>query len=338
MKRPCVEADAHIVCASATAHDMKARLRQGLLWSGGVLGSLVVVAILVLAFMDWNLLKHPIERIASAKTGRLVRIAGDLRVHIWSWTPTVTVNGLTLGNPRWEANRPLANIDRLEIQLKLLPLLKGDVILPRVALFKPDVYLHQDTSGRANWTFENKAPTNAPASTPSKPPVMRDLTIQDGKLTLADDIRRLQVNGTIEAHEKQTKQDPTPFRIQGTGTINQQPFELHVAGGPLVNLDAEHPYPFKLNIKAGDLRASSAGRVLKPFDLGGLDFEVTLSGEDLAEGFYLTQLALPNTAPFKLHAHIARATPGHALPRSWTSNERNRRQAAFLTTRAACLA
>jgi uncharacterized protein involved in outer membrane biogenesis len=46
--------------------------------------------------------------------------------------------------------------------------------------------------------------------------------------------------------------------------------------------------------------------VLKPFDLGGLDFEVTLSGQDLAEGFYLTQLALPNTAPFRLQAHIAR--------------------------------
>jgi uncharacterized protein involved in outer membrane biogenesis len=33
---------------------------------------------------------------------------------------------------------------------------------------------------------------------------------------------------------------------------------------------------------------------------------VDLSGKDLAEGFYLTQLALLNTAPFKLHAHIAR--------------------------------
>jgi AsmA family protein len=50
----------------------------------------------------------------------------------------------------------------------------------------------------------------------------------------------------------------------------------------------------------------SKGRAVKPFDLGQLDFEVDLSGKDLAEGFYLTQLALPNTAPFKLHAHIAR--------------------------------
>jgi uncharacterized protein involved in outer membrane biogenesis len=32
-----------------------------------------------------------------------------------------------------------------------------------------------------------------------------------------------------------------------------------------------------------------------------------LSGNDLAEGYYLTQLALPNTAPFDLRAHIARS-------------------------------
>jgi uncharacterized protein involved in outer membrane biogenesis len=285
---------------------MNPTLKKTLRWIAIGLGGLVVMVILALAFMDWNLFKHPIERVASAKSGRTVTIAGDLNVHIWSWTPTVTVNGLTVGNPPWEAGRPMAKIERLEIRLKLLPLLKGDVILPRVSLLKPDLYLHQEKSGRANWTFENKAPTNAPASGPTKLPVVRDLLIESGKLTLADDLRRLKVDGTIEAHEKASKEDAKPFRIEGKGTINDQPFELKVAGGPLMNLEPEHPYPFKLEITAGDIKVDSDGRVLKPFSLAGLDFDVTLSGKDLAEGFYLTQLALPNTPPFKLHAHIAR--------------------------------
>ena len=170
---------------------MTPKFRKSLRWTGISVGGLVLVVVLVLAFMDWNLLKHPIERIASAKSGRTVTIAGNLDVHIWSWTPTVTLNGLTLGNPPWEADRPMAKIERLEIHLKLLPLLKGDVILPRVALLKPDVYLHQEKSGRANWTFENQAPTNAPAAKPTKLPVIRDLLIEDGKLVLADDIRKL---------------------------------------------------------------------------------------------------------------------------------------------------
>src|SRR6185312_13768880 len=126
---------------------MNPTLRKALTWTAISLGSLVVILVLALAFMDWNLFKHPIERVASAKSGRTVTIGGDLKVHIWSWTPTVTVNRLILGNPPWEANRPMASIERLEIQLKLLPLLKGDVILPRVALLKPDLYLHQDKSG-----------------------------------------------------------------------------------------------------------------------------------------------------------------------------------------------
>jgi AsmA family protein len=274
--------------------------------TGIVFGSLVIVVLLVLAVLDWNSVKHPLERIASAKSGRTVSIAGKLDVHIWSWTPTVTLNGLTLGNPPWESARPMTTVERLEIHLKLLPLLKGDVILPRVALYSPDVYLHQDKSGRANWTFENKSPTNAPASKPSKLPAVQDLLIQDGKLTLIDDLRRLKLSGSIQAHEHKSESDPTPFRIQGTGTINKQPFELRVAGGPLLDLDPERPYPFDLHIVAGSLTVDSKGRALKPFDLGQLDFEVDVSGKDLAEGYYLTQLALPNTAPFKLHAHIAR--------------------------------
>jgi uncharacterized protein involved in outer membrane biogenesis len=281
-------------------------LRKTLQISGIVLGGLVVILLLVLAVFDWDTLKHPLERIASAKAGRTVRIGGKLDVNIWSWTPTVIVNELTVGNPPWEITRPMATVNRLEIRLKLLPLLKGDVILPRVALYSPDVYLHQDKGGRANWTFENKEPTNAPASKPIKLPAVRDLLIQDGKLTLIDDMRRLKVKGSVQAHEQKPESDATPFRIQGTGTINEQPFEMRIAGGPLMNLDPQHAYPFDLHIVAGSLRADSKGRALKPFDLGQLDFEVDLSGEDLAEGFYLTQLALPNTAPFKLHAHIAR--------------------------------
>ena len=146
---------------------MNITLKKTLRVTGIVIGSLIVVSLLAFALFDWNSLKHPIERIASAKSGRTVSIGGRLEVHIWSWTPTVIVNGLTLGNPPWESARPMATVDRLEIRLKLLPLLKGDVILPRVAIVRPDVYLHQDKAGRANWTFENQKPTNAPASKPA---------------------------------------------------------------------------------------------------------------------------------------------------------------------------
>lgn len=285
---------------------MNPAVRTVLRWTGIVVAALVLLLILGLTFMDWNLLKHPIERLASASSGREVRIAGDLRVRVWSWAPTITVNQLTVGNPPWEAGRPMLQIQRLEASVKLLPLLEGQIILPRLVLTRPEVYLHQDRSGRANWTFENKAPTNAPNSRPTKLPVIRGLFIQSGTLHLADDIRKLKVEGTLAAGETQSRQDPTPFKVEGKGTINNEPFLLRIAGGALVNLDPDHPYPFKLNMTSGDIQVESDGKVLEPFKLGKLDFEVTLSGKDLAEGFYLTQLALPNTPPFRLHVRIER--------------------------------
>jgi len=285
---------------------MNPRLRTGLKWLGIGVGSLLLALLLAVAVMDWNWFKHPIERIASARAGRTIHIGGNLDAHIWSWTPSVTIDALTVGNPPWESGQPLLQVERLQLKLKLLPLFKGDIILPRVKLVRPVVYLHQEKSGRANWTFENQAPTLERASKPTHLPVVRDLLIEHGKLTLLDDLRKLRVQGTVEAHESASHNDPKAFLIEGRGTINAQPLQMSIAGGPLVNLDPEHPYPFDLNIAAGAIHVEADGHVLKPFDLAGLDFDVTLSGGDLAEFFYLTQLALPNTPPFRLRAHIER--------------------------------
>jgi uncharacterized protein involved in outer membrane biogenesis len=275
-------------------------------WTALGIAGLLVLVLLLLAFADWNRLKGPIERVASARSGRTVKIDGPLDVHIWSLSPRASVEGLVIGNPPWEANRPMARIDRLNVQLKLLPLLKGDIILPRVELVRPEVYLHRDVRGRANWTFENTRPSNAPAGKPPKLPVVRDFLIEAGRLTIRDELLKLKVDGTVQAHESVAKKETFAFHIKGKGTLNDQPFNMSVGGGPLVNLDPDEPYPFKLQVRAGDIRVESDGTVKKPFDLGRLALNVHAKGGDLADLYYLTQLALPNTPPFELSAHVER--------------------------------
>ncbi len=285
---------------------LRPRTRTTLRRTAISLTSLVVLVVVALSVLDWNLIKHPIERMASAKSGRSVTISGPLDVRIWSWTPRVSLSGLAVGNPPWEQARPMLTIERLQVQVKLLPLLKGDVILPRVEVIHPVLYLHRETSGRANWTFGNTKPTNAPAAAAPKLPVVRDFLIQNGTLTLADDILKLKLDGTVQAHEQGTADDPKAFSLQGKGTLNQQPFALQWSGGPLINLDPERAYPFDLRIAAGDATIESNGKFRKPFDVGQIDLDVTARGKDLADLFYLTQLALPNTPPFTLHAAIDR--------------------------------
>jgi uncharacterized protein involved in outer membrane biogenesis len=282
------------------------RARRIFTWTGVVVATLIVGILLTLAFMDWNALKGPIERFASARSGRTVSIGGDLAVQVWSWTPKVTVERITLGNPPWEAKRPMARIEKLHAELQLLSLLKGDVVLPRVQIIHPQVYLHRDSGGRANWTFENKRPSNAPSGRPMNLPAVRDFLIDGGTVDIRDDILKLIVRGTVEAREKGTQENAQAFRIEGKGTLNQKPFAARVTGGPLVNLDPDRPYPFNMNIEAGDIRVHADGRIKKPFDLARMTLNVATSGQDLADAYYLTQLALPNTPPFKLSASIER--------------------------------
>jgi hypothetical protein len=270
-----------------------------------IVAVLVLLMVLCLTFMDWNLLKKPIERGASARFGRAVTIAGPLQVRGWSRTPTLTLNGLTVGNPPWEPDRPMLKVERVQLQLELLPLLGGHLILRRVELDHPDIYLHQEKSGRANWTFENNAPTKQRASRPANLPTMRDLVVDSGSLVLIDELRRLKIKGTVAAAEQASGKDSKPFRIEAKGTINEKPFRLDIAGGPLQALTPDEPYPFSMAIKAGDNQIQSEVKVLKPFDLAQLELDVNAEGRDLAELFYLTQITLPNTPPFKVRAHIS---------------------------------
>lgn len=282
------------------------RVRSPLFIVGTSVAVAALLVVLGLTFMDWNLLKGPIERAASARFGRSVTIAGPLQVRGWSRTPTLTVNGLTVGNPPWEPDRPMLKVERVQLQLELLPLFGGHLVLRRVELDHPDIYLHQEKSGRANWSFENKAPTKQRASRPANLPAMRDLVVDSGSLVLIDELRRLKVKGTVAAAEQASGKDSKPFRIEAKGTINEKPFKLDIAGGPLQALTPDKPYPFSMAIKAGENQIQSEVKVLKPFDLAQLELDVNAQGRDLAELFYLTQITLPNSPPYKVHAHISR--------------------------------
>jgi uncharacterized protein involved in outer membrane biogenesis len=284
------------------------RLRQIVLFGSLGVAALGVLLVVALAVMDWDWLRTPLARAISAHSGRTVTIGGHLRAHLWSRTPTVTVEDLRVANPSWEVPRPLLALKQLQLQIELGSLLRGHLVLRRVAIEQPDLYLHQEISGRANWTDTNTAPTSAaaPAAKPFNLPAIRELIINSGKLMLLDDPHRLNIEGTIQAHEHSAAADPQALHIQGRGTVNDAPFAMDVSGGALLVVDSKHPYPFKLSIQAGQNQVEADGEVIKPFDLGQLQLRVFARGPDLAQLYYLTHLALPNSPPYQLQAQISR--------------------------------
>lgn len=271
-------------------------------WGAGVFGVVLIAILVFAAIFDWNWMRGPLARYASASLQRPVAIDGNLRVKLFSWTPTARVEGVRIGQPKWAPQGDMARIDRITASIRLPSLLSGHVVMPLLAVEQPRVALIRDDQGRANWEF---GPRRADAK-PLKLPPIQTFIINDGRVTARDARRDLVFEGRINARERRSAAYAEGFSLVGEGSLNKNPFRMNVTGGPLLNVKADRPYPFDAEISAGPTRLLAKGVVPKPFDLGRLDASLTLQGKDLAALYDLTGVTLPNTPPYRVTGEFHR--------------------------------
>ena len=268
-------------------------------WTTMVFGAFVIAIVATLYFMDWNSMRGPLGRYASARLGREVRIDGNLDVHIFRWSPLVEADDVKVVNPSW-LNTPLAaDIRKLTFEFRLIPFLFGNTILPLVEIDSPDIQIVRDESGRSNWDLDNGGKGAA------LPPINR-FVVRDGKIGINDRIRKLVFLGTVSSEENADKDGANAFSLTGKGKLNREDFVAEVHGGPLLNVDASKPYGFTADIHSGATHVVAAGAITKPFNLGQFSAAVTFSGSDLADLYDLTGLTLPGTPPYKISGHLTR--------------------------------
>ena len=276
-------------------------------WSLVSILAVFVILVAIAVFFDWNLMRGPVARMITAKTGRSASIDGDLRVHLWSWNPTVQINGLHVGNPEWAKHPLMLGADRISLSISLGRLLRGQVVLPKLEIANPEVNLERDANGRASWDFTNQAATPpADGAKPTRLPTIRLLIIRDGKLLVEDKIKKLTLKGTVFAGQEARQGGTGAFELRLTGSMNGKPLRVDFDGGPLINLNPDTPYDFKVAIVASTIHVQATVSILKPFDLSEFTAKLHLSGQDLADAYYLTELALPNTAKYDLQADVHR--------------------------------
>jgi uncharacterized protein involved in outer membrane biogenesis len=110
----------------------------------------------------------------------------------------------------------------------------------------------------------------------------------------------LNFDGTLVADERADSRDDSAFQLHCSGSLNCRAFKLQANGGALINVDPNTPYRFAIRMTAADISLSMQASIPKPFDLAAYEAKFVLAGDDLADGFYLTNLALPNTAKYRL--------------------------------------
>src|SRR5690606_15150308 len=106
------------------------------------------------------------------------------------------------------------------------------------------VLVVRDDAGRTNWDGDGKS-----TSAWKLPPIQRFL-INDGKVIIEDDVRKLRFTGTVSSEETGGG-GRSAFSLIGDGTLNKNKFLADVKGGPLLNVDASRPYQFNADVRAG---------------------------------------------------------------------------------------
>lgn len=281
------------------------------IWAGGVFGFLAATVVLILVFADWNALRGPISRMASAASGREIVIAGDLDVNPWSWTPEIRVRDLHIGNPaRYRERGEFAVVHEARAAVRWLPLLTGRLEVVRLGLHGANVSLYRDDAGVSNWSPSNAAQRGRPVNLPA----IREFSLDEGRVRLEDDNRNMVLVATFATRESANRREHGQFALTGEGQINDQAFAIELTGAALFNVERDRPYRFHADVRAGPTHILADGAIDRPFDFSRWHADVDATGADLADLYELTGLALPNTPPYDLAGRIERRGRTYGMP------------------------
>ena len=128
---------------------------------------LTIVAVIAINNFDLNQYKSYASKIVEEQLGRKLIINGDAKIAI-SLIPTIQIFDVEFSNPTWAKNPEMVKIEKLEVQIALLPLLKKQIVVNKILLNGAVINLEINSSGDASWDFGNdsKAEIDSGTRTP----------------------------------------------------------------------------------------------------------------------------------------------------------------------------
>ena len=286
------------------------RIARILGWSAGIfLGLIVVAAGAVYFFATSDYLRGQVEGRASDFTGRKTRIA-NISID-WGSTSNVRLEGVEVANADWGKAPHMLKVEQVDFDIRLWPLLRGDLVLPRLVLRKPEVQVEVGDKEQLNWSM-GEAPVTTGAAKAIEPdnryetPLIGQLEITDGKVDYRDPRRKLELDGTVSTATGKAGDQPQA-ELSLKGKLEGQPLEVRFVGGSVLALrDTEQPYPLDLDVTFGATRLKAKGTVHDPFKWTGANVDLTLSGPNLSDIYPLLGIPGPPTPPYQITGKLDR--------------------------------
>src|SRR5690606_10248545 len=213
------------------------------------------------------------------------------------------------------------SLERVELRLAPLPLLRKIVSIPRIDVQAPNADLQRLADGRNNWTFDLGNDESDPSEPASWVLDIGTIGFDQGQIRIDDAISRLQLDLQVDPlgepiafseiiGEQEQSDAAAPqayvFAWRAEGRYQGQAVQGEgKIGGLLALQDATLPFPLQADVRAGSTRIRLAGTLTDPQNLGALDLNLRLSGTSLGNLYPLTGVTLPDSPPYSTDGRLS---------------------------------
>jgi hypothetical protein len=285
-------------------------LRISLFTIAGIV-AVLLTAIAVLLTLDFGRFKDRIEIAASDFLGRELRIDGELHANIGSRID-VYAEDFYLANPEWAENEAFVTASKVDISIVTWSLMNGPIEFERIEIDGVSVYIEQNESGEASWTFDALAASSddeivdealIEEVTAVQLPVMLDYgSITNTEISYSSPTMKEPLVLAIDSVLSSI--DGDNLNVNLTGDLNGKPIHFEKTTGPIENLLGYKDVTVDLvgNIGEIEIRSSSwVGELLSP-RRPRLDLEITgPSAEYLTDILAIQQVT---TGPLSLSVSV----------------------------------
>ncbi len=282
---------------------------------GGLFGALILILAVIMVFgisIELNWLKSKIEPAAAEALGRPFAIEGPVTL-VPSLLPVVQIEGVRIGNPQGWPEADLARLDLARVELRILPLLKGEVLIEEITVEGLHVDLETNAQGEPNWLLpKSKEATESELVEETEPPALK--FIQLAELSLRDIVLTHRDASTDETFELKLEEitgsaeDREPMQLLIQGAVQDLPYEMTFNGGSLAALvEGKAPWPMDFSATAVGAKLNVAGEIAEPLRGKGLALEFDLTGPNLQELEVILGTKLPPIQSFGLKGRIEEA-------------------------------
>ena len=259
--------------------------------------ALLVLLTLLVIFFPWDVLREPVNRYVSGKTGRDFAITRHLDVDLGRET-TITMDGVRFANPPWARDSQLVEADKIELGIAFWPLLRGRIEIPRLHLYNPRVALQQEADGRRSWALGEDT------SDESNLPKIGTVRVDGGLVRYLAPANGADIDLQFSLADAGQSM---PLKYMAKGKWKNQAFTAEGSAGNVMRLHEigeNLRFPLKIDARAGRTSLAAEGSVASLASLEGIDAAVDLRGSDLADLYTLVGVVLPNTPAYALKGQL----------------------------------